>query len=582
MPALNRYVILTLPFVGFLGFHKHGQEFLVIYEASVSFITFMLLARAISQTAAQYQRRKLFLFAIGMLSVTVAESICGVGFLRHNIGSRGQNGAEVFYLVFWICLIILMRWHYGALNPARSKVVAGLLAVIFLVSYWLQMRFIFPTLNHETYGIATVAHMHLWIFLRSTALLLALGYSVRCMSHHHLLFLQSIIALFWSGFSAAYQGSAVGFLSMRWFEAAWAAALSMLLLVAWSPVRRHDSLFARPAKLAPWYSLRCTLGLSVFAATALVIAGIALLDMFAIGHALSLSILLLLMFGAWTAANAVAFRLSSRLTAAMLDPLSRPKAGPQALPLLAEFEQVMGKYISASRAAADFSGQAARAAGEAELGRLTAQVAHDIRSPVAALRMVLEGLDQVPADIRELAQAATQRVEDIANSLLSCSKNSLSPRLTPFVLAPEIEKMVAEKRTLYSLYKGGVDLNVCFGDGTLSAFVLGDRARLVAALSNIVNNAIEALNGTGLVTINLTLSEQRLLCEVVDNGAGIPPHILAKLGQRGATFGKANGNGLGIYGARTTMEESGGSLDISSVVGSGTTVSLGFPPCPAA
>ena len=61
------------------------------------------------------------------------------------------------------------------------------------------------------------------------------------------------------------------------------------------------------------------------------------------------------------------------------------------------------------------------------------------------------------------------------------------------------------------------------------------------------------------------------------DGKGIPPEILPKLGQRGQSFNKERGSGLGLYHARTSIERWGGNLELKSTVGVGTTVKLVFP-----
>ena len=71
-----------------------------------------------------------------------------------------------------------------------------------------------------------------------------------------------------------------------------------------------------------------------------------------------------------------------------------------------------------------------------------------------------------------------------------------------------------------------------------------------------------------------------ILIQTRDNGKGIPPDILTKLGNRGETHGKAGGSGLGLYHARTTVESWGGRLRIESEVGKGTTVLVTLPAVP--
>lgn len=96
--------------------------------------------------------------------------------------------------------------------------------------------------------------------------------------------------------------------------------------------------------------------------------------------------------------------------------------------------------------------------------------------------------------------------------------------------------------------------------------------------SNIVNNAVESLpNHQGRVKIKLQRESGFSVLSVEDNGRGIPSEILPKLGSRGATFNKEGGTGLGLSHAKSTVESWGGSLEIHSTMGIGTTVKVFLP-----
>lgn len=102
---------------------------------------------------------------------------------------------------------------------------------------------------------------------------------------------------------------------------------------------------------------------------------------------------------------------------------------------------------------------------------------------------------------------------------------------------------------------------------------------LSRTLSNLLNNAIEALSPSG-GTITLACRPYRGQVEIVvnDNGRGIPPEILQRLSLHNFSFGKEQfGNGLGLAQARDAVEKSGGSLDIRSKIGVGTQVRLILP-----
>jgi hypothetical protein len=93
----------------------------------------------------------------------------------------------------------------------------------------------------------------------------------------------------------------------------------------------------------------------------------------------------------------------------------------------------------------------------------------------------------------------------------------------------------------------------------------------------LVNNAVEVLGDKGAVDLRLSSKDGSILVTVSDNGKGIPPEILAKLGQRGETHGKTGGSGLGLFHAKTTVESWGGSLAITSALDKGTTVTIKLP-----
>jgi hypothetical protein len=69
----------------------------------------------------------------------------------------------------------------------------------------------------------------------------------------------------------------------------------------------------------------------------------------------------------------------------------------------------------------------------------------------------------------------------------------------------------------------------------------------------------------------------QVLILIGDNGHGIPKEVLAKLGVRGGTYGKSEGNGMGLYHARTSLERWGGSLGVESEPGNGTEITLRLP-----
>ncbi len=208
---------------------------------------------------------------------------------------------------------------------------------------------------------------------------------------------------------------------------------------------------------------------------------------------------------------------------------------------------------------------------------LAAQVAHDIRSPLAALGAAAKGLE-VPEDQRKLGEGAVGRMQGIADDLLqryrAPSDGQAAAKTAVYALGGLIAQVLSEKR-LQHKNKTGVKIE--FNASPVETKALVEPKELQRLLSNLVNNSVEAFAGPGEVAVSLSALDGKVLIEVKDNGKGIPPEILARLGQKGQTHGKAGGNGLGLYHARTTVEGWGGNFKIESEQGKGTSVSIALP-----
>ena len=111
-------------------------------------------------------------------------------------------------------------------------------------------------------------------------------------------------------------------------------------------------------------------------------------------------------------------------------------------------------------------------------------------------------------------------------------------------------------------------------------------SELKRVLSNLINNAVEALNeesGTkhGIVNLKITkISENMALISITDNGKGMSKSTLNKLGQQGFNQGKkesGSGFGLGFFHAKNTIQSYNGNIAVISSEGIGTTINISLP-----
>ncbi len=221
------------------------------------------------------------------------------------------------------------------------------------------------------------------------------------------------------------------------------------------------------------------------------------------------------------------------------------------------------------------------------------QLAHDIKSPVAALKVGLADLPQLPEDQRLLLRTAASRITDIANNLLERGKDRVSTAtatktdglvsdepLSIELLPSLVDMLVSEKRWEYRSRLGLTIEWVSELGAPQDLFVEVAPAEFKRVISNLINNAVEAVEtkgGNGHVVIQLQREDEFVLLRIMDSGNGIEAKVIPKLMACGASFGKVAGNGLGLYHAKQCVGHWGGEITIDSQLGTGTTISVRLP-----
>jgi len=224
----------------------------------------------------------------------------------------------------------------------------------------------------------------------------------------------------------------------------------------------------------------------------------------------------------------------------------------------------------------------------AQLGQLTATVAHEIRNPLGAVQTAVFIIDRKTKGKNLGIESQLQRV---ANGLSRC--DAIITQLLDFSRSKQLQRedlpldewltgMVAEAaRNL----PAAVAIEFSLGLGARR--VPFDPQRLTGALSNLLTNASEAMVGKGDDAAKFTTPSPRIVIEtrstrrgaeitVADNGPGIPEDHLHKILEPLFTT-KNFGTGLGLPAVEKTILEHGGGLDIASVPGEGARFTVWIP-----
>ena len=224
--------------------------------------------------------------------------------------------------------------------------------------------------------------------------------------------------------------------------------------------------------------------------------------------------------------------------------------------------------------------------------QVSQQVAHDIRSPLVALKMLLDYLPEIDEEKRKLYVHALERIDDISNDLNSKQKSKISLNKTSKLkddlnelnevvnLADLLQNIFAEKKLEYTNYSN-IQLNLVMACSDCLT-VNGNAKQISRVVSNLINNCVDSIpeGKLGKIDLEVIMSENSVQLLLSDNGKGIPENLLPMVGQRGFSAGKKDlqsGAGLGFFHAKSTVEKINGTLEIASKENSGTTVSITLP-----
>lgn len=210
------------------------------------------------------------------------------------------------------------------------------------------------------------------------------------------------------------------------------------------------------------------------------------------------------------------------------------------------------------------------------LGVLAAQVAHDIRSPLAALDVIAKHLPEVNESKRILIRDALNHIRDITNNLEKTGhEHNNSGKHSVTQIAVLLDYVLSERRIAFSNQSLTIEYNfdpTCYG-----LFVDIIPSEMKRVISNILNNACEAVpSDKGIVNVNVMHENNHVIIEISDNGPGIPQNVISSLFTNGFTT-KSTGSGLGLFHAKETLIKWDGGITLLPGHEKGTIARITLP-----
>ena len=220
----------------------------------------------------------------------------------------------------------------------------------------------------------------------------------------------------------------------------------------------------------------------------------------------------------------------------------------------------------------------------AVVGRLAAAIAHEIRNPLNYINLTLDHLRSSFAPADEKKRATFIQLTD----QLKTEVGRINRHITDFLKYSRPSKLDlqdvdirVEAEDALRLIEGRADecgiKTSIVQDGALPR-VMADRESLRSVFTNLVINAVEAIDGEGgTVAIKLSNAEANSVkVEVVDSGCGIAAQDISKVFEPYFST-KDTGTGLGLAIVKKAVDDHGGTISVASKEGSGTTFTIILP-----
>jgi signal transduction histidine kinase len=262
-----------------------------------------------------------------------------------------------------------------------------------------------------------------------------------------------------------------------------------------------------------------------------------------------------------------------------------PAGGEDELGVLArEFNAMADKIAERDRQLQEQGAEVLRSERLAAVGRMAAQITHEIRNPLSSLSLNAELL-------QEALEAGTEEARTEATALVGAMAREMD-RLTevteqylrfarlpkPAPAALELNDAVEDLLDFVAaeMASAGVTVERALGPGTPR--VRADPGQLRQVLLNLVRNAREATGPGGRVVVRTRVDAARALAaiEVEDDGPGIPPAVRARVFEPFFST-KERGTGLGLALVQQVVHEHGGELACEEAPGGGALLRVAFP-----
>ncbi|CAI6043783.1 ATP-binding protein [Cohnella sp. JJ-181] len=209
------------------------------------------------------------------------------------------------------------------------------------------------------------------------------------------------------------------------------------------------------------------------------------------------------------------------------------------------------------------------------IGQMAAGIAHEVRNPLTTVKGFVQLLQkQMSHSYFDIVVEELDNAIKTLNNLLQVAKPDLDDEQSiPIYLCSELESLIfLFQEKLYN-----IKVTKIFHDQDKQ--IMGKKNLLLKAFFNLIKNALESIEGKGELTVEHYYKDGFIHLKFKDSGVGIPEDQIKMLGTPFFST-KNEGTGMGLTQVFTTIHQHGGSINIATKLGQGTTFHLHLPAKP--
>lgn len=243
--------------------------------------------------------------------------------------------------------------------------------------------------------------------------------------------------------------------------------------------------------------------------------------------------------------------------------------------ILAIFVVVLGAYYLILFRKREEEARISHAEKLSVVGQLAAGMAHEIRNPLTTIK----GFAQLAAtrevntlDYLNIIISEVDRIESIVKETMLLAK----PTPVEFKTV-NLQQLIEELQALVQPLANQKEVRLFVTIEEYLPTIVGESNHLKQVFINLIKNSVEAVPDTGgQIFLNVKKTNFNIIIIIQDNGCGIPPKVLEKLGTPFVST-KENGTGLGIMVSYRIIQNHGGKIKVQSTQGEGTIFTIELP-----